>query len=53
MMAPLGQAKAQVINSIGDENMKVPQGMKPQEKKAESPYLPDLDTETLYFQYLD
>ena len=47
------QGGAQVINSIGDENMKVPQGMKPQEKKAESPYIADLDTETPYFQYVD
>ena len=48
-----GQARAQVVNSIGEENMKVPQGMKPQEKKAESPYIADLDTETPYFQYID
>ena len=48
-----GQAGAQVINSIGDENMKVPQGLKPQEKKAPDPYLPDIDTETPYFQYID
>ena len=48
-----GAGEAQVINSIGDENMKVPNGMKPQEKKAESPYIADLDTETPYFQYLD
>ena len=48
-----GTAGAQVVNSIGDENMKVPQGMKPQEKKAESPYLADLDTETPYFQCID
>lgn len=47
------QGGAQVVNSIGDENMKVPQGMKPQEKKAESPYIADLDTETPYFQYVD
>ena len=53
MMAPLGQAIAQVVNSISEENMKVPQGLKPQEKKAESPYIADLDTETPYFQYLD
>ena len=53
MMAPLGQAIAQVVNSIGEENMKVPQGLKPQEKKAESPNIADLDTETPYFQYLD
>lgn len=43
----------QVINSIGDENMKVPKGLKPQEKKAESPYIADLDTETPYFQAID
>ena len=48
-----GQGGAQVITSIGDENMKVPQGLKPQEKKAESPYIADLDTETPYFQYID
>ena len=48
-----GQGGAQVVNSIGDENMKVPQGMKPQEKKPESPYLADIDTETPYFQYID
>ncbi|MBR4828251.1 MAG: tetratricopeptide repeat protein [Muribaculaceae bacterium] len=48
-----GQGGAQVINSIGDENMKVPQGMKPQEQKNESPYVVDLDTETPYFQCVD
>jgi tetratricopeptide (TPR) repeat protein len=47
------QGGAQVVNSIGDENMKVPQGLKPQEKKAVSPYIADLDTETPYFQYID
>ncbi len=47
------QSGAQVVNSIGDENMKVPQGMKPQEKKAGNPYIADLDTETPYFQYID
>ena len=47
------QGGAQVVNSIGDENMKVPQGMKPPTPKAESPYLADLDTETPYFQYID
>ena len=47
------QGGAQVINSIGDENMKIEQGMKPQQKKAESPYIADLDTETPYFQYID
>ena len=53
MMAPLGQARAQVINSIGDENMKVEQGLKSQPKKADNPYIADLDTETPYFQYVD
>ena len=49
-----GQAAGQVINSIGDENLKkAPQGLKPQEKKAEDPYIADLDTETPYFQYID
>ncbi len=47
------QGGAQVVNSIGDENMKVPQGLKPQEKKVVSPYIADLDTETPYFQYVD
>ena len=47
------QGRAQVINSIGEENMKVPKGLKPQEKKAESPYLADIDTESPYFQYID
>ena len=44
---------AQVINSIGEENMKVEQGLKPQQKKAESPFIADLDAETPYFQYVD
>ena len=48
-----GQANAQVINSIGEENMKVEQGLKPQPKKAGSPYIADLDTETPYFQAID
>jgi len=47
------QGGAQVVNSIGEENMKVEQGLKPQEKKAESPYIADIDTETPYFQYID
>lgn len=47
------QGGAQVVNSIGEENMKVEQGLKPQEKKAQSPYVADLDTETPYFQYVD
>ena len=44
---------AQVVNSIGEENMKVERGLKPQEKKAEGPFIADLDTETPYFQYVD
>ena len=47
------QGGAQVVNSIGEENMKVEQGLKPQQKKAESPYIADLDTETPYFQCID
>ena len=47
------QGGAQVINSIGEENMKVEQGLKPQQKKAESPYLADIDSESPYFQYVD
>ena len=47
------QLGAQVVTSIGEENMKVPQGMKPQEKQPQSPYIPDIDTETPYFQYID
>ena len=47
------QGGAQVVNSIGEENMKVEQGLKPQPKKAESPYIADLDTETPYFQCVD
>lgn len=47
------QGGAQVVNAIGDENMKVERGLKPQEKKAESPFVADIDTETPYFQYVD
>ena len=47
------QGGAQVINSIGDENMKVEQGLKPQPKKTDNPYIADLDTETPYFQCID
>ena len=42
-----------MVNSIGEENMKVERGLKPQEKKAEDPYLPTIDAETPFFQYLD
>ena len=48
-----GPCAGQVINSIGEENMKVEQGLKPQQKKAESPYIADIDTESPYFQYID
>jgi len=47
------QAIGQVINSIGDENMKVEQGLKPQPQKSPDRYIPDLDTETPYFQCID
>ena len=47
------QVGAQVVNSIGEENMKVERGLKPQEKKAEDPFLPTIDAETPFFQYLD
>ena len=47
------QGGAQVVNSIGEENMKVEQGLKPQAPKAENPYIADIDTETPYFQYID
>ena len=53
VLAVMGQARAQVVNSIGEENMKVERGLKPQEKKAESPFIADLDTETPYFQCVD
>ena len=53
MLAMAGQGGAQVVNSLGEENLKVPQGMKPQTQKAEKPYVADLDTETPYFQYID
>jgi tetratricopeptide (TPR) repeat protein len=48
-----GQAGAQVVNAIGEENMKVEQGMKPQTRQAVEPYIADLDTETPYFQAID
>ena len=47
------QAIGQVINSIGDENMKVEQGLKPQPQQSPDRYIPDLDTETPYFQCID
>jgi tetratricopeptide (TPR) repeat protein len=47
-----GQACAQVVNSIGEENMKVEQGLKPQ-TKVEPRVIADIDTETPYFQCVD
>ena len=47
------QGGAQVINAIGQENLKVPQGLKPKEKKAEPSVIADVDTDTPYFQYVD
>jgi tetratricopeptide (TPR) repeat protein len=46
------QAESQVITSIGDENMKVEQGLKPQ-PKTDSRIIADIDTETPYFQCID
>lgn len=46
------QGGAQVINSIGEENMKVERGLKPK-PKTETPLLVDIDTETPYFQCID
>ena len=42
------QGGAQVINSIGDENMKVERGLKPKEKKAETPYFQCIDSAQNY-----
>ena len=48
------QAAGQVVNSIGDENLKkAPQGLQPKQKTADDPYLADIDTETPYFQCID
>ncbi len=47
------QLAGQVINAIGQENLKVPQGLKPQEKKSQAPLLNDIDTDTPYFQAID
>ena len=47
------QGACQVINSIGEENMKVEDGLKPQQQKAAGPVIADLDTETPYFQAID
>ena len=54
MVALVGQQSvAQVINAVGQENLKIPEGLKPQEKKAEPPVIADIDTDTPYFQYVD
>lgn len=53
LMSSWVSGAGQVVNSIGEENMKVEQGLKPQTPKAESPYIADLDTETPYFQAID
>ena len=47
------QGGAQVIDAVGKENLKVPQGLKPKEQKAQTPLLNDIDTDTPYFQYID
>ena len=52
MVLAWGQASAQVVNSIGEENMKVEQGLKPQ-TKVEPRVIADIDTETPYFQCVD
>jgi len=46
-------AHAQVINQIGQENMKIPRGMKPQQQQSTNPDLVTIDTETPYFQCID
>ncbi len=48
-----GHAAGQVIDAVGKENLKVPQGLKPKEQKAQTPLLNDIDTDTPYFQYID
>ena len=55
MMALLvfGTARAQMVTTMTNENLKIPQGMKPQEAKSEGPFLADVDTETPYFQCID
>mgnify|MGYP002624423934 CR=1 FL=1 len=53
MMSLWLQGGAQVVNSIGEENMKVEQRLKPQAPRTEGPYIADLDTETPYFQAID
>ena len=42
-----------MIDAVGKENLKIPQGLKPQEKKSAEPLLNDIDTDTPYFQYVD
>lgn len=47
------QGGAQVIDAVGKENLKIPKGLKPQEKKPDNTLAVDIDTETPYFQYVD
>ena len=49
----MGQARAQMVTTMSNENLKIPQGMKPQEAKSEGAFLADVDTETPYFQCID
>ena len=48
-----GTTRAQMVTTMTNENLKIPQGMKPQEAKPEGPFLADVDTETPYFQCID
>ena len=48
-----GTGRAQMVTTMTNENLKIPQGMKPQEPKSEGPFLADVDTETPYFQCID
>ena len=48
-----GTGRAQMVTTMTNEALKVPQGMKPQEVKSEGPFLADVDTETPYFQCID
>lgn len=47
------QGGAQVVDAVGKENLKIPQGLKPKELKNQAPLLNDIDTDTPYFQYID
>ena len=48
-----GQAWGQMVTTMSNENLKIPKGLKPQEKKSDPRFLPVIDTETPYFQYID